>query len=413
MTLRVLIAVTHLLGAGHLVRATALGRALAQRGHGVTLVSGGAPMPLASMSGIDLVQLPPVHCRVGDFSTLLRPDGAIADATYLDDRRRLLLSTFARLRPDVVVTEHFPFGRRSLAGEFQALLDAAIAAAPPPLVLASVRDILVAPTKPDRVARTHALVARRYGRILVHGDETVLPLERSWPVDEALRAKLIYTGYVGPDATDGSQCADDSGASFEAGLRPAPQDEEGRSRRSPTEGATILVSGGSSAASLPLYRAALAAASASELRPWHVLIGPAVDDATFAALQREAPPHATVERARPDFRNLMARAAVFVGQAGYNTVMDIFATGARSVLVPFEQGRETEQRLRAEALAATGQAVLLTEDALTPASLLAALDAAAARPRPTFTVSLRGQDESARIIERLASAPRQSAETAQ
>ena len=43
MSARVLIAVTHLLGIGHLVRARHLARALAEAGHEVTLASGGLP----------------------------------------------------------------------------------------------------------------------------------------------------------------------------------------------------------------------------------------------------------------------------------------------------------------------------------------------------------------------------------
>ncbi|MFY8153673.1 MAG: glycosyl transferase, partial [Hyphomicrobiales bacterium] len=57
---RVLIAVTHLLGSGHLVRAAQLARALAESGFAVTLASGG--MPLRDMAGeaFAFVQLPPV-----------------------------------------------------------------------------------------------------------------------------------------------------------------------------------------------------------------------------------------------------------------------------------------------------------------------------------------------------------------
>ncbi|HMO28952.1 glycosyltransferase [Enterovirga sp.] len=378
MSLRILIAVTHLLGAGHLVRASAIGRALARRGHHVTLASGGAPMPLADASGLDLVQLPPVRAPLGDFSVLLGEDGQPAGPAYLDRRRRLLLATFARLRPHVVVTEQFPFGRRNLAGEFQALLDAAAAQVPPPVLLGSVRDILVAPAKPEKIERAHALVARRYAAILVHGDEAVVPLGRSWPVDEALRRKLAYTGYVGPG---------------EAAILPAGPDD-----------GSILVSGGSSAAALPLYRAALAAARLDASRPWRVLVGSAVEEEVFRQLLAEAPPGAAVERARRDFRSLLARAAVFVGQAGYNTVMDIVATRARAVLVPFELGQETEQRLRAECLAGEGLATLLPEAELTPQNLLAAVAAAASRPRPAFAIGLDGQERSADLVETFAAA---------
>ena len=388
MRLDILIVVTHLLGAGHLVRASAIGRALARRGHRVTLVSGGTPTALAGSEGMDVVQNPPVRSAVGDFTTLLDGDGRPVSPASMEERRRLLVSTFHRTRPQVVITELFPFGRRVLAAEFQALLDAVSATDPAPLLLASVRDILAAPSKPDRVERTHALVARRYAGVLVHGDPAIVPLERSWPVDAALRAKLHYTGYVGPE-----------GRAPVAGGTDAP---------------TVLVSGGSSAAALPLYRAALAAARLRPGRPWHVLVGLGVDEAAFDALRAEAPANALVERARKDFRNLLAEAAVFVGQAGYNTIMDIVATRARAVLVPFEQGRETEQRLRAEGLAASGAATLLPEEGLTPSALAEAVDRTAGRARPAFALALDGQERSADIVERLMSQrPGSDAEAAQ
>ena len=388
--MRVLIAVTHLLGAGHLMRASAIGRALAERGHEVTLVSGGAPVSVAAIDSLDFIQLSPVRIRVGAFSTLLDLDGQPASPTHLDARRRQLVGAFHRARPDVLVTEHFPFGRRSLQAEFRALLDAAAAARPAPVVIGSIRDILVAPKKREKIERAHALVAHRYAAILVHGDEATVPLDHSWPVDDTLRAKLIYTGYVGaPDVPN-----------------PPPRDEADR---------TILVSGGSSAAALPLYRASLAAARGGAERPWRVLVGHGVDEPDFRQLVTNAPAHVIVERARHDFRTILARASVFIGQAGYNTVMDIVATRARAVLVPFEEGGETEQRLRAESLAENGLATLLTEDALTPTALLAAVAAAEARARPTFDIALDGQHRSARIIEALlrardASAPAEAAQ---
>lgn len=359
MTLRVLIAVTHLLGAGHLVRMAALGRALAGNGHRVTLASGGVPNPLVETDSLDLVQLPPVRAEVGDFSTLRDEAGQPIGPDRLAARRDLLLRTFRDARPDVVVVELYPFGRRGLAAEFDALLGAADAAHPRPLIACSVRDILVAPGKPAKIAAAHASLDRFVDAILVHGDPDLVPIEASWPLAPTLRPRLVYTGYVGPGETDGAGGAGEPDGSGSG---------------------AVLVSGGSSAASLPLYRAALAA-SAGSGRPWHVLVGGGVDEPAFLALAAAAPSGVLVERARADFRRLMRKAAVFVGQAGYNTVMDIVATQARAVLVPFERGAETEQRMRAEALAARGLVDLVPEAELAAPRLAAAVAAALGRDR--------------------------------
>ncbi|HEX8167675.1 MAG TPA: glycosyltransferase [Beijerinckiaceae bacterium] len=375
MTLRVLIAVTHLLGAGHLTRAAALARAFGRAGHRTTLVSGGMPAPLVSTEGAALVQLPPVRTAGTDFSTLLDGSGAPAGADRLDARRRMLLAAFGAARPDVVITELFPFGRRVLAAEFAALVEAARARRPRPLIAASVRDILARP-KPERVAEAHRRLTDSYDAVLVHGDPNLAPLDLSWPVDETIAPLLHYTGYV---------------------------DEGGPLESPPGERSGIVVSGGSSAAGLPLYEAALGAARNIPERQWRILVGGGVSPEQFEALRRAAPPHATVERARPGFRALLAHAAVSVSQAGYNTAVDLLRARVPAVLVPFEAGRETEQRLRAESFARLGIARVLPEADLSSEALAAEVRAALEEsPDPRPEVDLKGAETSVALVERLA-----------
>ena len=164
----------------------------------------------------------------------------------------------------------------------------------------------------------------------------------------------------------------------------------------------IVVSGGSSAAGGPLYRAALAA---SHLVPAHrlrILVGTGMPEPAFADLQRAAPENATVERARSDFRRLLARAAVSVSQAGYNTVVDLLRTGVRAVLVPFEAGRETEQHLRAECLQSLGLAEVVSESDLSPAALADGIRKALRRPGPRVTsIRMDGAERSVAVVEEL------------
>ncbi len=372
--MRVLIVVTHLLGAGHLTRAAALARAFARAGHETTLVSGGGPTQPANIDAIRFVQLPPVRIIGTDFKTLLDKSGAPIDEAYLAERRDLIIRTLREARPDIVITELYPFGRRVLADEFDAFLAEARALNPRPRILCSIRDILASPSKPERIAETHARIRESFDGILVHGDPQLVPLEATWPVGESLRPLIRYTGYV-----------DESPNPVPAGSR---------------EG--ILVSGGSSAASLPLYRAAIAAAREMPDKPWRVLIGRGVAEEDFQALLREAPSHVIVERARPDFRPLLAKAEVSISQAGYNTVVDLLRTGVQSVLVPFEAGHETEQRLRAERLKALGLASVVAEDDLSPSKLVEAVRDAVLRQSsqpPSF--ALDGARRSVEIAESL------------
>ncbi|MFC6790187.1 glycosyltransferase [Methylobacterium komagatae] len=290
------------------------------------------------------MQLAPLRIEGFDFGRLIGPDGEPAAAELFAARRDALLAALDETTPDAVITELFPLGRRGLAAEFLALVEAARASEPRPLILSSVRDILVAPDRPSKVDEAHERIAALYDAVLVHGDPALVPLDASWPVDARLADKLRYTGYVD-----------------EGGVQPVTAERKG-----------ILVAAGSSAAGLGLFRAAVEAA---RLRPdlgWRLLVGHGIPDETLATLSGSLPP-GTVMRARPDYRALLAQASVSVSQCGYNTAVDLLVTDTPAVLVPFEAGRETEQRLRAERLAALSRARIVPEEELSAKALLAAI----------------------------------------
>ena len=95
---------------------------------------------------------------------------------------------------------------------------------------------------------------------------------------------------------------------------------------------------------------------------------------------------------------MLQRCHVSVSQAGYNTVLDILAARARAVVVPFSSERETEQRLRAERLAASGVLELVPEARLSPVRLGRAIERAVGREPAPFTVDMDGASRSARLI---------------
>lgn len=372
--MKVLIAVTHLLGAGHLTRAAALARGFAGAGHRVILVSGGMPAAHIALDGLEVVQLPPVRSDGTDFTRLLTPDGP-ADADYLA-RRGVAMEEAARtLAPDVVITELFPFGRRILAAEFRALIAAARQANPAVRVLCSIRDILAPPSSQKKADRTAALLAELYDAVLVHSDPAIVPLSLSWPITPEVEAKLRYTGFVVAGAET-----------------PAPQ----------ARGREVLVSAGGGSVGRPVFEAAIAAARLAPDLDWRLLVGGADAEQVCAALAQDAPANLRVEPARPDFRTLLARAGASVSLAGYNTAMDLILTGVPAVLVPFDAGSETEQGLRAEGLAQLPGVTVLRAAEVTPAALVASVRhvmADTARPRGGF--ALDGVGESLRIVTQM------------
>lgn len=89
----VLFYVQHLLGIGHLARASRIARAMVDAGLRVTLVTGGMPVPGFPAAGIPHVGLPPVAVADGAFKGLVDQTGTAVDQAFLDARRDLLLQT--------------------------------------------------------------------------------------------------------------------------------------------------------------------------------------------------------------------------------------------------------------------------------------------------------------------------------
>jgi len=359
--------VQHLLGIGHLKRAATLVRALRAAGFDVTLASGGR-----SVAGIAVdVQLPPAHAADITFNGLVDEAGKPVDEAWKRRRAAALIDAWRAARPDVLVIELFPFGRRQMRFELLPLLEDARRVAKRPLIVCSVRDIIQA--KPEREQAVLELVERHFDRVLVHGDPRVAAFERSFPPAARLGHRLQYTGYV--------------------------VDEPPRAQVSAR--AEVLVSAGGGAVGRQLLLTAMHAREATLLRgaTWRVLAGIHCSEADFRELGRAATDGIVLERNREDFPALLADCALSISQAGYNTVAETLMARARAVLVPFAGAAESEQTLRATLLAERGAATMLAETELTPESLATAVNRAARSPQPPADlVDLNGARRTAELL---------------
>lgn len=386
-----LIWVTHLYGIGHLRRAAAIARACRAEGLAVTLVSGGRPVPslapALARAGVALVQLPSLHSPDASFARLVDAAGEEAGPDLLAARREQLLAAFETARPAVVMTEMYPFGRRSLRAEVEALVAAVQAAQPRPRLLASVRDLLVA--KPVEKLRWMVEAAAPYDALLVHGDPAVLRFEESFALAGELGDRLRYTGYVATRA----EATEAAGA------------EAGRDE--------VLVSAGGGAFGLALLETALAARPLCPnlgTLPWRLLLGPNLPEEGRRRLLAASDEGVLVEPARSDFPALLGRCRLAIGQAGVNTLLEGLAAGARLLAVPYAEAGETEQGERARRFAERGWLSLLDEAALSPQNLAEAAEAAALQPRPTPSINIEGARHSAEIVAAMAAIVRRAAD---
>ncbi|MGR3621338.1 glycosyltransferase family protein [Pseudophaeobacter sp.] len=376
--MKVMIVVTHLLGTGHLSRALTLGRGFQAVGDQVQIVSGGFPAPQLKTQSLPVLQLPPLRSDGVNFTQLLTPAGQLADAGYHQTRQTALCAALQQMRPDVLITELYPFGRRALRQEFKALLQAAKSLPNPPKILASIRDILAPPSKPEKATKADAVIDAFYDGVLVHSDPQATRLEVSWPVSQMLAGKLRYTGYVAPPL---------------AGPHPKAEGSD-----------EIMVSAGGGNVGDEIYRCALEAANLMPGHRWRLLVGGS-DAQTRIAELRQIPSPAVIEAARPDFRQMLSHAAASVSMCGYNTALDLLQANTPAVLVPFDAGREVEQSLRATSLAPLPGFRCLRSADLTPHRLIAALEEVIVAPRRSVSdLKFDGASRTVEIAREMAGA---------
>ena len=376
-----LLYVQHLLGIGHLARAGALARGLEAAGIRVILVSGGMPVPVLDIgAGISrFEQLPPVRAEDETFKSLVDEAGNPVDDAWKAQRRERLLAIFHRARPDIVLTELYPFGRRQMRFEVEPMLERARTLREQtglPVIASSVRDILVPPTKVGRTEEIIERVRHYYDLVLTHGDESVIPFERSFARAGDIAGITHSTGYV-------------------VGSVPARQ---GPGSAGYDE---VIVSAGGGAVSEDLLQAAIGARALCDLRErvWRVLIGHNYPQAAFLACRAAAPAGVLVERARSDFTQLLANCALSISQGGYNTVTEILATGARAVCLPFAGGRESEQTLRCRLLAERGVLQVVERDVLCAEQVALAVGRALeSQPAQGHVVDTHGAARSAALL---------------
>ena len=162
-----------------------------------------------------------------------------------------------------------------------------------------------------------------------------------------------------------------------------------------------MVSVGGGAVGLALLETAITAARLAHARKtWRLLAGPDIPAPDFERLQGLAGNAVIVERARKDFPALLARCALSISQAGYNTVVDVLAAQCRALLIPFAQSGESEQSQRAELIAGRGWARYLPEAGLSADQLAQTVDEClATRPREIMPqVDLSGAQTSVRVL---------------
>jgi predicted glycosyltransferase len=380
--LKIAVYCQHVLGIGHFFRILTLCRALLVE-HDVLLITGGEGVSVDLPQGLRRFELPGLMMDA-EFKGL-HTTGDHGDVEGVKVRRREKLMGLMRAqRPELLLIELYPFGRKAFRFELEPVLAAIQTGELPPCkVVCSLRDILVEKTDTAAYEARVLKQLERFDALLVHGDPEVIHLDETFGAVDQIHIPLVYTGYVTP--------------------RPAPHDraEERRRMGLTDDDRLVVVSAGGGKVGAPLMAAAAGAferlASDPRLR-MHLITGPYGDVTLFQDLAAKAGANFTVQRFSQRFLQRLTAADLSVSMGGYNTTMNLLAAQVpRALIWPFGQNRE--QRLRVERLRGKAPFHLLTDGDLAAEKLamriLALLDQP---PGPVGRVRLDGAEQSARWL---------------
>ncbi|WP_169729014.1 glycosyltransferase family protein [Desulfatirhabdium butyrativorans] len=374
----------HVLGIGHFFRTLEICRHLVS--HDVVLIVGGTLPDLALPSHIRSISLPALMMDQ-NFTSLHAPEPTRSVSEILQQRKAILFNAVREERPDMFVIELYPFGRKAFRFELDPVLESiASGQLPRSTVICSLRDILV--EKKDTRAyeeRVIRILNRWFDGLLVHADPDWISLDETFSRVKDIAPPVVYTGFVAQ--------------------RPTPGDRE-RIRQYLELGASerlIVISAGGGNVGGKLCEATTAA---FRFLPkdggfvGQVFTGPFLDEADFRRIGAIAPSNVQVDRFTPEFPAFLAAADLSISMAGYNTCMNILATGVRALVLPFSQNRE--QEMRANRLADKGFVSVLQEADLVADRLaeriLAAIESWPERSEPPC---LEGASKTASILEKM------------
>jgi predicted glycosyltransferase len=370
-------------GVGHFVRMQTIARALA-RAHEVHLVDGGRPVPRPPADAAEPrpIRLPALVRSEDGLRGV--SDGRPGDAPagpILAARAAALVDAVERIRPDAVLVDHYPFSKWDLEPEIQAMIAAARRAQPGVRVVCSLRDI--APqTRHEAVPRSVweervvSLLRAQFDAVFVHTDPTFVRLDEHFAPLAHVGLPVHYTGFVGAPI----------------GARP----------RGSTPHAVLSCGGGTRsltflAGAIEAFRTlrASGALGEMELRVFPGAFAAPEELATLRAAAEDAPVH--LEAFSADFGGWLAGAALSIGRAGYNTVVQLLQTRVRAVVVP-EPGM-SDQEPRARRLAAHGLATAVGGDPPRVGDLAAAIRSALDGAAPRHGLDLDGAAATRSILE--------------
>lgn len=190
----ILIHCQYVYGIGHMVRVAELAKGLSSSFY-VTIVNGGEVIPNFEFPNeIRIVQLPAIF-KDEKLDELLSVNTSDNIENCFRKRSLILKQVVDDIRPEILITEHFPFGLL-FEKEVIELIVKTKTQNPKAKVVSSVRDIIDSRTGGGSDNQIIEIINKWFDLVLVHGDEHFAPLSASFPHFNRIIKPVIQTGYI-------------------------------------------------------------------------------------------------------------------------------------------------------------------------------------------------------------------------
>ncbi len=181
-------------GIGHFVRAVELARGLSKYFE-VYIINGGESVPNFDLpETVKFIQLPAIY-KDENSDFLLSVDSSCTIEECFNLRKDIIKETVLNVIPDILITEHFPFGLL-FENEVIELITEVKKSNPLSKVVSSVRDIIESSGGGQKDVYISELINKWYDLILVHGDERMADLTFSFSKVAKVAVPIFHTGYI-------------------------------------------------------------------------------------------------------------------------------------------------------------------------------------------------------------------------
>ena len=370
-------------GMGHLFRSAEFVRALSD--HQVTLVAGGPPVDMDWPQHVSLLRLPTLFMDE-KFTTLMAGDSDHSVEEIQRQRLSMLFDLFEARRPDVFIVELYPFGRSAFGFELEPLLNSIRDGKFGHVrSVCSLRDILVEKKDPRSYEnRVLNQLKRYFDLLLVHSDERILPLERTFSRTNRIPIPLYYTGFITQQGDSKNREKLRHELNLDAGTK------------------LIVASAGGGRSGFPLLKSVRKAFDLLEGTlpvQLEIFTGPFMDQAEFKKLSGMSKPGINIRRFTSRFLDYLFAADLSVSLAGYNTCMNLLVTKVPALVYPYH--RQREQPMRVDSLKEMLPMRILHDHDLEPSALSRHIEQMLLNP-PSYepvSLNLNGAHNAARYLE--------------